>query len=237
MVIDIHSHILPGLDDGPANLDAAVAMAGEAVRAGVHAIVATPHAFSPFFDVAPDARDTALTLLTRALKSNGIPLQLLSGFECFAVENFTERLKTDARYFMPGFAGSKTNRHVLVELGKENPVECLGGLLYDCQLQDITPILAHPERCPEVMQNPGLIEPFVRKGGKLQISTGSIVGIREKRLRRACQFLLKNNLVSYVASDAHSQHDYALWGKAMKRVGKIMGIPAPTNCSHGEKSP
>lgn len=219
-MLDIHSHILPDLDDGPAALEEAVEMAREAVRAGVSGVVATPHAFSPFFEVSPLARDMALARFSRELEGAGVSLPVFPGFECYAVENLVERIEAESAYLMPtDLLGNGKCRYVLLELGAGNPVECLDSLLFDCQLQGIVPILAHPERIPEVRRNPRAIEPFVRKGGEIQITAGCLTGIRQMRSRRVCEFLLKNELVAYIASDAHCQQDYVRLGKAMRRVG------------------
>lgn len=220
-MIDIHSHILPGLDDGPAGLEEALEMVREAARAGVSSIVTTPHAFSPWCDISPIERDRALESFSRELTAADIPVKLFPGFECFTVTDLIDRIKDDPAYFMPDFTGNGRSRRVLIELGNANPVKCMDSLLFQCQEQDITPIWAHPERHPEAARDPGVVESFVWKGGELQITADSLAGSRYSRSRQVCEFLMKKNLVTYIASDAHCREDYAIWRKALRRAGKI----------------
>lgn len=208
-MIDIHTHILPGLDDGPQSMEEALAMAQTAVALGIHTVVATPHAFAPGMDVSPGARDEALFEFRTELKRRSISLQVLPGFECHIVEHLLERLAVEPRYFMPAniFDISGKNRYVLVELADSMPVQCLESLLFKCRAENIVPILAHPERHPDIRRDPTRLDAFRKRGGALQVTAKALAGQTGRRCRHICSTLIRNGPSTCIATDAHTLKD------------------------------
>jgi len=198
-MIDIHSHILPEIDDGPATLADALLMAELAVAGGNSAIFATPHlATRQDLEKAP-CLTGHIARLQDALADAGIPLRLLPGMEVYPDEFVVEAAA--AGYPITLGHGGK---YLLLEtppirfpLGFEH-------LIYGLELQGITVILAHPERSAAVQDTPQVLEPFVQRGVLLQINAGSLLGRQGPRAEETARRLLALHWVQFVASDAHS---------------------------------
>ena len=140
-MIDLHSHILPGLDDGARDLTDAVAMARAAVAAGVRTVVATPHAFGARMDVSSQDRDHGLEALRAELVRLAVPLAVVPGFECQVVDGLAAVLAAQPAYLYPtlaGTAGAPGSRHVLIELDEERPLNCLDAVLFGLQTIRVT---------------------------------------------------------------------------------------------------
>lgn len=192
-------------------------MAEEAVKIGITKICATPHAFHPAFDVSPRKRDEVLAAFQTELANRNIPLEILPGFECFVIDSLSQKIAENPQYLLPSIEKLGDERHVLIEVGQSLPVEFLANLSFDFQLRGITPVLAHPERCPEVRRNPEVIRPFVNGGGKLQVTVRSLAGNSDgSRTRDVCEYLLEQDLVAILASDAHCAEDMQITGRVLR---------------------
>jgi len=234
-MIDLHTHILPGLDDGPPDLAGATAMARAAVASGVRVVVATPHAFGAVLNVAPEDRDEELAALRAELARLGVPLRIVPGFECRLVGDLPAVLGAQPEYLYPVAAASlaglgpgsrPAHRYVLLELGEDMPVTCLDTMLFRLQRVRITPILAHPERHPDISRSVAAIEGFVRNGGKLQVTAAGLLGAAGWRERRVCEKLLRGGLVTLLATDAHGVEEAGRLGEALARATKLIGPAA-----------
>lgn len=191
--IDLHCHLLPGLDDGPQTPQAAEDMCALAYRSGTVAVVATPHASHRYrFDAAQAHRQRA------ALQSRlGFPLRLLGGSEVeLSVEVLLAALDAPQSYTLNG------SRYLLVELlpAALAPLDRLLGRLLE---RGLTPILAHPERHAQLLAHPHRLAQWVEHGGLVQITADSLAGRAGRRLQTAALRLLAWGLVHFVASDAH----------------------------------
>jgi protein-tyrosine phosphatase len=195
-VIDLHCHILAGIDDGPATLEESIALAREAAAAGTRTLVATPHVNRRY---ANDAAIIAAKVpeLNARLDAEGIGLEVRPGAEIAigrAVELDAEELQALTLGggpwllveppFTPGAAG--------VEI-----------LLLDLQRQGHRLLLAHPERCPAFQRDPQMLRSLVRGGVLTSITAGSLVGRFGGEVRRFTMDLVAEGLVHNVASDAH----------------------------------
>jgi protein-tyrosine phosphatase len=195
-MIDIHSHILPGLDDGPATLDGSLALASAAANAGTHIIVATPHIRGDH-RFSPAAIAPATASLNEALEERGIPLLVLCGGE-LSISRAAE-LNTDTlRSLTLGESPS-----ILVE----SPYTHLGSLLettlFDLQVMGFRPVLAHPERSPSFQRDPRRLADLVRKGILCSITADSLTGRFGKSVRKFTLEMIRSGLVHNIASDAH----------------------------------
>jgi protein-tyrosine phosphatase len=195
--IDIHCHLLPGLDDGAADWDEAVAMAEIAAADGIAAIVATPHQLDAF------ARNDAATIraaagrLQQLLDRRRIALRVLPGGEVRIEPDLPRKLR-DGEILTLG----DRRRHVLLELPHEVflPLERLLAELRD---QGLTGILAHPERNGGILRQPQVLRPLVEDGLLLQATAGSFLGAFGPQVQALAESLLAEGLIHLVASDAH----------------------------------
>jgi protein-tyrosine phosphatase len=195
-VIDLHSHILPGLDDGPATLDDALAIARAAVAAGTRTIVATPHA-DLHYNVRPSARDTALATLRVALAQDSIALDVLAGAEV-ALEVLID-LDDDDRDAMRLGSGP----YLLLE----SPLAQTAGA-FDDYLERLLAsgeriVLAHPERCPAFQRRPERLDRLVRAGAVTSVTAGAFTGQFGDTVRKFAFSMVTNGWAHSVASDCH----------------------------------
>ena len=197
-MIDLHTHILPGLDDGARTLDEALDMARAFVADGVTAIAATPHVRDDY-PTSADVMLRAVEALRRALEDAGVPLAVLPGAE-LAVD-WIARLD-EAELGRLSLAGS--GRYILVETPYYGwPVELVERLLR-LRVAGFTPVLAHPERNGEVQAAPSLLAPLVHGGTLVQVTAASLDGRLGARTRETALRLLATGLAHVVASDAHT---------------------------------
>ena len=195
---DVHSHILPGLDDGANTVDEFVAMARAAAAGGTTVMLATPHRR----DVTEDSSIAHLRELfanmVEELDAQGIGLSLTLGMENHLDEDLPEALSRGAALPMNG------TRYVLVELPFFGHPDYVEPALSDIQASGITPVLAHPERIELVQRDPDLLRAFVERGMLTQVTAGSVTGLFGDEVKRVTHGLLRRGLVHILASDTHA---------------------------------
>jgi protein-tyrosine phosphatase len=197
-VIDLHTHILPGLDDGPATIAGSIEMARSMVADGIRIVAATPHVRRDFPTTAERMEDGVRELVA-ALAEARVPLELVTGGE-LAIDLLPSLPDEELRRFTLGGG----TRYVLVETPYAGwPVE-LHERLYDLRRKGFVPVLAHPERNPELQRHPDLLDPFVAGGTLVQLTAASVDGRLGAAPRRAALALLQRGLAHLVASDAHA---------------------------------
>jgi protein-tyrosine phosphatase len=195
-LIDLHSHILPGLDDGADDLEVSLAMAQLAVDAGVQTMAATPHVN---FDYPVDS-ETVLSKvgeLNVALARAGVALAVLPGAEISiprAAELDTRELEALA------LGGGRT---LLLESPYVKGVGFLEELLFDLQLRGFRTLLAHPERCPIFQQDMDRLRGLVDRDVYLSVNSGSLAGSFGRRVKAFAIELMAAGLVHDIASDSH----------------------------------
>ena len=203
---DIHSHILPGVDDGARDLDESLAMIEAAKAAGVTSIVCTPHCRDPYFDY--DRMWDAYELLVS--HAGGFPLQM--GFEV----NHAKLMSLGEQWIdYLHFDGSN---EFLLELSSrciERDFREYERTIFELQGRGYEVIIAHPERYLAIQQDVSLAERLVRMGCKLQASADFVKGGRLGREKRPAKKLFAAGLYSYIASDAHMPRHYAYYAKAV----------------------
>jgi protein-tyrosine phosphatase len=197
-MIDLHSHILPGLDDGPETLAGSLDLARAAVEDGIELIAATPHVRDDYPTTA-DEMETAVAALRRELATAEIALDVRPGGE-LALERLDLPIEELRRF---GLGGSRS--HLLVETPYAGWPLDLAERLFQVQASGFTPVLAHPERNAEVQADPeGRLRPLVERGTLIQLTAASVDGRLGRRPRDAAARLLELELAHLLASDAHA---------------------------------
>lgn len=199
-MIDIHCHMLPGLDDGPSGIADALAMARLAVEDGVTTVVATPHAFDGWYETARAAAEAAFGALRAAIAAEGIALDLRLGAEC----HLDERIFDAAR--RGDLLTVESGRYILLELPHEFVPPRLEESLFRLRALGLTPILAHPERNAELAAPGGIerVARWVAEGLLVQVTGASLTGEFGRRVKAAATALVERKLCHFVASDGHS---------------------------------
>jgi len=198
-MVDLHAHVLPGLDDGPRSMAEAVEMCRLAAADGTRALVATPHVMKGVYDVTREQILDGVRRLAEALSREKVGLRVLPGADIHADADLLEAAR--AGELMTVADGG---RYVMIELDGQHLPSGVEQLFFALQLRGLTPILSHPERNVEVQRNPGPLERLVRGGLVTQITAGSLTGLFGEASARCARHLLKRNLAHLVASDAHS---------------------------------
>ena len=198
-MIDLHIHLLPGLDDGAQTWSEALRMASMAVHSGTFAIAATPHSNMPgFFETIWDARyRRRIQHLRELLEEQDIPLRVVEEMEIFATDDVLERLNSGQLICL------NHTRYPLVEFAFEVDAMEIYRQMDRLLNAGYKPILAHPERYHCVMQDRSCIYDWYRMGIVIQINKGSILGRFGKHIQRTADAILRHRLAAVIASDAH----------------------------------
>lgn len=199
-MIDLHCHILPGVDDGADGLDTALAMIESAWQSGTDCICATPHCCRPtgWGGYWADEILEHLRTLRRAAARNGLKLELLPGMEVFATPELPKLLREGKLLTL------NKSRYLLLEFFFDDEPEGMQEAIDLVWDQGLTPVIAHPERYEAVQREPGLALSWFRSGCILQLNKGSILGGLGRHARQTAWWLLRRGLAHVVASDAHS---------------------------------
>jgi protein-tyrosine phosphatase len=195
-VIDLHAHILPGLDDGPRNMAGALAMARAAVDAGTRAIATTSH-INAGFRLEPEDLAGARDALAGELAEAGIELELLSGGE-IAPERLVDLGDDQLRALTLGDGGC-----VLLECPFPPVGSAMELMVADLQRRGFQVLLAHPERSATFQREPARLQRLVDLGAVAQVTSGALAGGFGDTARRAGFQMLEAGLVHVLASDSH----------------------------------
>lgn len=198
-MIDIHSHILPSLDDGPRDLATAVAMAQAAVADGIRKMVATPHYLSYGWSPSIDEIRTTCDSLKAELRRNSIDLDLTFAAEVRIVEDLVTRVQAGEIATL-----DPCGRYLLLELPRPgNCFDYLRRAIFDLRLNDITPVIAHPEYCATFLDHPSFLRQVADQGALFQVTASSVVDSLRTGRQDLVSYMLREGLVQVLATDAH----------------------------------
>ncbi|SDS95004.1 protein-tyrosine phosphatase [Halopseudomonas xinjiangensis] len=240
MMIDLHSHLLPGIDDGPEDLSTALDMARLAVASGTTHLICTPHIHPGRYSNDAASIKLAWQAFDKALKSAGIPLR--TGFAAevrFGSELFTS-IGDGTVPFMGDWNGRKAVllefSHADVPFGAERMTEWM-------LAQGVVPIIAHPERNKGIMRHPARLKAFLQQGCLLQVTAGSVAGKFGERARKLAHSLLREGVVNILASDGHNlgkrppdmRHGLRVASEIVgERQAKHLVLDTPWKIVHGQ---
>lgn len=192
-MIDLHCHILPGMDDGARHQEEAVHMAALAAESGVRAVVATPHCM----DGGREAVVSGVRELQTALDEAQIPLQVLPGMEIFSTTDTARLLQEGKLVTLNG------SRYPLIEFAFESDGEEETKILHEVREAGFVPVVAHPERYIWVRREPELLNLWTRMGCLMQVNKGSLLGRFGEGAQRMAMEMTGRGFAAVVGSDAH----------------------------------
>lgn len=198
-MIDLHCHILPGVDDGARTIEDSVAMARMAAAAGTKTICATPHMLHPQFHVPGDVAKEKLAQVRAAVAAANIPIEIVLAGEIHWSTEIRERLATGE--LLPYCQGRS---YILFELPMSHVPHATREVMWQFQMAGIFPVLAHPERNADFERNPDLIHQFRDAGVPCQITAMSLTGDFGRKAKKASQRWLAEGSIDFIASDGHS---------------------------------
>lgn len=216
-MIDFHSHILPGVDDGSASIEDTMQLIKEAGKAGFTKIISTSHYVEEQYEYDEATRKQFIEILNSGIKTLGEEIELYLGSEIYASYDMVELLK-EAK------ASSINNsRYVLFELPMQNELPNLKNVIYKLFANNYIPIIAHPERYSYVKEDPNWLIEFIELGVLFQANYGSIIGIYGKQAQKTVKQLLKNNMIHFLGSDVHRPGTiYTKMPEIMQEIEKII---------------
>ena len=196
-MIDLHCHILPGVDDGAADLHEALLMARMACDSGTRTLVATPHFSFGDGQLSTAAIRESADRLQRFARQEGLAISVLPGMELLCTRQLEQILQNNQYLTLAG------SRYLLTEFFFDEDPAAMNRMLATVAEYGLTPIVAHPERYDAVQQDPFMAEYWMEQGYGIQINGGSLLGSLGKGAQIAGKWLVHNGLAHVVASDGH----------------------------------
>ncbi len=217
-LVDIHCHLLPGIDDGAADLDQTLAMARLAADDGISTVIATPHQLGGYATNRGDAIRRQTAELQQFLRRHGVLLRVLPGADVRIQPEMIEKLRSGDVLTL-----ADRRRHVLLELPHELYFP-LQRLLSDLRAVGITGILSHPERNLGIRASRHLVRPLVDAGCLRQVTAGSLTGTFGRDVQEFAEWLIRQQLVHFLATDAHGPRSRRpLLRRAFDRAEQLAG--------------
>jgi protein-tyrosine phosphatase len=198
-MIDLHCHILPGVDDGARTIEDSVAMARMAAAAGTKTIVATPHMMHPQFHVPGPVAKQKLAEVRAAVGAAGIPIEIVLAGEIHWSVDIPQRLASGE--LLPY---CEERKYILFELPMSHVPHATREVMWQFQMAGIFPVLAHPERNADFERHPELINEYRNAGIPCQITAMSLTGDFGRKARKVAERWLAEGAIDLLASDGHS---------------------------------
>ncbi|MCI5857318.1 MAG: PHP domain-containing protein [Agathobacter sp.] len=194
-MIDMHCHLLYGVDDGPGTMEEAVAMLKEAAKQGIHAIILTPHWRHGMFPYPKDAIEAHYEIVHKYARELGIAVYLGTEYHVDSqmMENFSK-----------GSCHSLADtRYILTEYSHDTRPEMAKQMTAEAVRYGYIPVIAHAERYGFVMEEPDILEELRDMGALIQINADAVLGLDGRSAKKLCKWILKEDLADLIASDSH----------------------------------
>lgn len=217
-MIDIHSHIIPNVDDGARSVEETFNILKEAQGAGFTDVILTSHFLLNYYETNAQELIFWKEKLQEVLKKQGTKINLHSGMEIY-ITNQMEELLENKKILTLANSG-----YMLIELPLATNVKYFDYVVYYLEAKGIKPIIAHPERYKCVQKDPDIVEEYIEKGCLIQCNYGSIVNLYGREAEKTIKTLLKKNQVHFLGSDVHRENGtYLIIPDAIKKIRKIIG--------------
>lgn len=200
-MIDVHTHIIPKIDDGAKSFEESYAMLLEAIKAGFTDIIATSHYIEDYYETDSLNRNAWIEAMNKVLKENGISLKLHCGNEIYITPNLIKLIKEKKASTL---ANSK---YVLFELPMNNNIMYLNEMVFEIKSLGMIPVIAHPERYAVVQENPNMLMNLIKQGVLFQGNYASIIGKYGNYAKNTIKKLLKANMIHFLGTDCHRKND------------------------------
>lgn len=199
-MIDIHCHILPNVDDGSESLEESIAMAKIAESEGITKIINTSHCHFDFKYKKGNELKLELEKFNQALKEENINIEVLLGNELYYTSDLIERFDE------LDFFSMNNSKYILMEFSPINFPKNIEDVIYEIKIRGYIPIIAHAERYKQVQEDVNIVLDCIKEGALIQVNASSILGKNGEKAEDTSKKLLDNNMVHFVATDAHSSN-------------------------------
>jgi len=197
--VDMHSHLIPGIDDGAPTVDDAVELILELQTMGYSKLITTPHIMSDFYKNTPEIINTGLEQMRKVLKERNISVELDAAAEYYMDYEF-EKIVDKKELMTFG------NNYVLFEISFINPPDQLDAVVFKMRTNGYTPVLAHVERYPFWYDNPEHYEKLVSMGVLMQLNISSLGGQYGPKAMKIGRQLIDNNMIDLLGTDCHNMN-------------------------------
>lgn len=193
---ELHSHLIPGIDDGVQTMEESIDVLRQMARLGYKKVITTPHIMGDFYKNGPENILPLLEAVRAALKANNIDIQLEAAAEYMVDDALQDKIDK-------GNLLSFGNKYVLIEMPFTSPAPNLKEILFALQINGYKPVLAHPERYPYYGMHPSKYEELFASEVLFQVNMYSLIGYYSPQVQKAAEYLLEHKLVSMIGSDTH----------------------------------
>jgi len=197
--VDMHSHLIPGIDDGSKSMEESMGLIKRLSGYGLRKIITTPHIMSEYYKNTPEIIQMGLEDLRKAVKAEGINLEIEAAAEYYMDEILLEKIKGGEKLLTFG------ENHILVETGFINRPQMLLETIFQLEMAGYKPILAHPERYQYLLADKALLEDLVDRRILFQINLLSLTGFYSKPVKDFAESLLERDLVKFFGTDCHNE--------------------------------
>ena len=194
---DMHSHLIPGIDDGAKTIDESLELVQAFYNLGYRKLITTPHVMSDYYQNSPEIILEGLAKLKSAVADAGIEMELDAAAEYYLDEGLSKKID-DKNLLTFG------KNYLLFEISYMNPPDNIRDIVFKMQVAGYKPVLAHPERYPFWHQKMEEYERLIDLGVLMQLNISSIGGYYGKGAKKVCEKMIDNNMVHFLGSDMHN---------------------------------
>ncbi|MGQ0829753.1 MAG: tyrosine-protein phosphatase [Bacteroidota bacterium] len=200
---DVHSHFIPGIDDGAKSIEDSLQMITGMYHMGYKKVITTPHIMSDYYRNTPEIILGGLEKIKNALKEANIPIEVEAAAEYYIDFDFERKLKTEQLLTFG-------NKYLLFEVSYMNPPDNLYHVLFEMQMRGYKPVLAHPERYNFWHNEFEKYEEFIDKGILLQLNINSLTGYYSLATKKIAEQMIDKNMISFLGTDCHHEGHISL---------------------------
>ena len=193
---DIHSHLIPGIDDGVKSIEESMEMIRAFSELGFKRLVTTPHIMSDYFKNTPEIIMQGLETVRLEIKKEGINITIDAAAEYYLDENFLQKVKNEKMLTI-------NNKYLLFEISYINPPDNLLGVIFEINVHNYTPLLAHPERYNYWANKFDEYKKLKEAGVLFQLNINSLTGYYGKESKKTAERLIDENMIDFIGSDLH----------------------------------
>lgn len=219
--VDVHSHLLPGIDDGVQTLEQSIELIRQFHKIGYRKLITTPHIMSDFYPNTPEIIAGKLAEVQQAVLDADIPVQIEAAAEYYFDEHFIEIVNNKANLLTFG------DRYLLFEIGFMSEPLRLKSIIFDLVTLGYKPVLAHPERYMYYHKKTEALQDLIDRGVLLQLNINSITGYYSKEVKKMAERLIDNRMIHFIGSDCHNEKHFEVMQDAFnhKMYKKIDSLP------------
>lgn len=196
--VDMHSHLIPGIDDGSKSMEESVGLVKRLAGFGLRKIITTPHIMSEYYRNTPEIIELGLEDLKKAVNAEGIQIEIQAAAEYYMDEIFLEKVKSGEKVLTFG------EDYILVETGFINKPQMLLDIIFHLEMAGYKPILAHPERYQYLIADKKLQEELMERNLLFQVNLLSLTGFYSKPVKDFGEMLIEKNAVALLGTDCHN---------------------------------